>query len=307
MNRIEEALKEIFRNYGDSEEMRQLYHSILFDCKERYEDNLSHGMSEEEAYDSVMASLGDLDALLEKVDDENRKEEEEEHSYEERIDEIVIRVGSRDIALEGTDENDVTVEADPDMHQTVKGHVLYLDENTAANVSVGLLFAFHPAGDVSVSVPDGVRKITVSTTSGNVDLEDLRCETVLIQTVSGVVSGSLSSDGVDIHTSSGDAELDLNRVSHVHIVSASGDIELRGTGFMRAECRTTSGDVTVETDQAYELARINTVSGDVDIHKDQIDLDYHTVSGELTMRAERMQGWNRTEIRTVSGDIDIRR
>ena len=306
MDRIEEALEKVFRRYGDSEEMRQLHQSILSDCEERYRDNLAHGMNEEEAYHSVMDSLGDLDDLLGKVDRDNRQEEkEEERSYEESIQEIVIRVGSRDVELVRSKDSRVAVEADADLHQMVQGSVLYLDENTASRVSVGLLFAFHDEHQLRVAVPDSIRKITVVTTSGDVELQDVPARELVIRTASGDISGGLSSERLMMQTSSGDVSLDVNGVRDIHIVSASGDIELKGEGFEQASCRTSSGDVEVNTREPYDFLEISTVSGDADVYKDSIDLSYHTVSGEVKWHADRVQGVNRTRINTISGDIEI--
>jgi hypothetical protein len=311
MNRIQDALDEVFSNYERTAEMDELYQSILSDCEERYEDNLKQGMSEEEAYDSVIDSLGDLDELLAQMNREKGKEDDLSDAAEADgvISAIVIETGSRDVYLTGIEEDEVFVDANPDMHQTVRGHTLYLDENTNGNLAVGLIFSMREKV-VQISVPAGVDRISVVTSSGSVSLAEISSRSVSIKSTSGDIGiRSFGGEQLDISTTSGDADVDLYGSGiRMTVNTTSGDCDVGGRGLQTLDMKMISGDLTVSMPDPFERIRVSSTSGDVELNDsgiDHVDLSFKTISGELNCQKDRMQGENRMEIRTISGDLTI--
>lgn len=221
------------------------------------------------------------------------------------VEEIEIACGSRDVKLIGTEEEDVLVEAEPEMKQYVRNKILHLDENTPAHAAAGILFAYEEERHVTVHVPDGVHRIVAHTAAGTVEMKGISADTVTIITASGDVRGDTSARHLKIQTASGDGNLQLDGVKQVQYSGVSGDVKLKGYGFETAEIRTVSGDVTDETEQPYVSLQVDTVSGDVKIRKAAVDLSCRTLNGEIRCDADRIQGQNRTDVHTLTGDLSV--
>lgn len=135
-------------------------------------------------------------------------------------------------------------------------------------------------------------ELRVSTASGDVNGENLRCRAATLQTASGDLGIELlSCDRAELKTASGD--LDLERVicaGPLTAVTASGDLRLAGCDAHGATLRTVSGDVDAEflRPMRYEP---HTLSGEVSLPSDGAahgaDLcSIHTVSGDIRVTVE---------------------
>jgi DUF4097 and DUF4098 domain-containing protein YvlB len=81
--------------------------------------------------------------------------------------------------------------------------------------------------------------------------------------------------------------------------SVSGDVRTVATGD-DLECRTVSGDVTIEGSGRKGLVSITTVSGDVGAKRVAGEVNGNTVSGTFTLQAGELI---RSRLRSTSGDL----
>ena len=154
---------------------------------------------------------------------------------------------------------------------------------------------------VNVYLPEGL-SVLLSTTSGDVQLQDLTTAELDLSTISGQLTlehftanaletGSTSGD-IWIHNGSIDGDTDCS--------STSGEIELTNTNISGTlSCATTSGEldldsVTVDA-TGNDAASLTSISGDIDLVNTTIQggLYLSTTSGEIDL-----------EPATVFGDID---
>jgi DUF4097 and DUF4098 domain-containing protein YvlB len=85
------------------------------------------------------------------------------------------------------------------------------------------------------------------------------------------------------------------------LVSVSGDIRTEA-GVQVVECRTVSGDVTVNGSARKGLLTINTVSGDATALKVAGEVNANTVSGNVTLGLGET---SRSRVRSTSGDLTL--
>jgi DUF4097 and DUF4098 domain-containing protein YvlB len=85
------------------------------------------------------------------------------------------------------------------------------------------------------------------------------------------------------------------------LVSVSGDVHTEA-GVQDVECRTVSGDVTVDGSAKKGLLTINTVSGDAKALKVAGEVNANTVSGNVTLGLGLT---SRSRVRSTSGDLTL--
>lgn len=176
------------------------------------------------------------------------------------------------------------------------GKLFSLDLIGAASEITVLLPAAH-ALDVSVSTVSGnvdldapsLGRVELETGSGDITAKSLMCLSFRADTISGDVDlGTLSTGDLDVSTTSGDVDLGAVTASTFGADTVSGDIgfELLSVS-AGAELESTSGDVegTLKGARAEYTVRVDTVSGWV--------------------KAQGGDGEVLVDVRTVSGDVDI--
>ncbi len=137
-------------------------------------------------------------------------------------------------------------------------------------------------GDISIGDELLCTEMNLATTSGDVDLNGISCNKMVIRSSSGDISGSgligdfrgeAESGSVDITGSFGRCEL----------YSASGDISLTGE-CREMNCSSTSGDVELCLNNLPERIKETSISGDCGISlpaENGFHLIYRTVSGDF--------------------------
>ena len=132
--------------------------------------------------------------------------------------------------------------------------------------------------------------ITAGTTSGYMNISDVKAESASLSSVSGSISvRNAELTGVlTLHTTSGDIDLDDVSAAGIETDTTSGDLELDEVDTQSLTFTSTSGSISGELLHIAEFAaNISTVSGDV--------------SGVRS----GSKGTRTLKIETVSGDIDI--
>lgn len=163
------------------------------------------------------------------------------------------------------------------------------------------------------------QNITVRTTSGDIELHEIRGEANIV-TVSGEVQleGSEVSNA-RVETTSGNVELD-GVAGTVDVRTISGDIEIASSTSAELHLRTTSGDIAYSGALGDGTHAINTISGDVTLELPRdgnFQLDVSTISGDIdnafAVQENTDEGQSSAtgtdgpilQVRTTSGDIVI--
>lgn len=162
---------------------------------------------------------------------------------------------------------------------------------------------------VRLYIPATLRKLTVSTTSGDVDVNGLTVSgDMSLTSASGdlVVDRCTVAGNLRLGNTSGDCDASLTTVSGELVMnSTAGDLyagEETAAGAVRAN--TTSGDIDIFT-RCSRMA-LNSVSGDVDalVTRDITQFSANTTSGDIDVRVD--DGVTVAVFaNTCSGDVDV--
>ncbi|MDD6369862.1 DUF4097 family beta strand repeat-containing protein [Galactobacillus timonensis] len=328
MDRIKNYIDRIFSNYAENRERLDLKDEILQNCEDRYNECLAKGMSEEKAQQKVIDSIGDLDGLLASMDSGHieeslhsvlarravkavsANEEEPSRPYSSEVHHLVIKVGARDVQLIGNDDGDLVVDCDDSIHQQVRGDTLVIDENTLRHGGyAGFMAMLDDSQQLTVYVPHGFTSIEVNTTAGDLYIEELDAGQMKFHTLSGDISGDFSWCGtLEMDTKAGDGQLE-GSVEKLFVNTVSGDFSLDIKRMKTGHMSLTSGDLELTVHNPFDDLSITTVSGDVELDVEDLDgvdlVSSVTVSGDVTVNADIIRGRNPIRVRTVSGDISI--
>ena len=143
--------------------------------------------------------------------------------------------------------------------------------------------------------------MSVSTTSGEINLENAECFEVSLETVSGRIKTSdVSANDFSLESVSGDCVLS-GSFSDIDAESVSGDFEFVSSSCPgKIDCSTVSGSikVTIPENDGF-TASLDTVSGDLEcdfeavFSKKQVrygdgsaEFDFETVSGDASIHKE---------------------
>ena len=129
----------------------------------------------------------------------------------------------------------------------------------------GALTVSNTSGDIETAGQLGFASASLTTVSGDIDLNGPVSGKIVCNTTSGDVELRCPTIGdVEINTTSGDAELNDSYIQSLKVVSVSGDASLeRVTAAGAVTIETTSGDVELERSDAASLT-ISTTSGEVE-------------------------------------------
>ena len=166
-------------------------------------------------------------------------------------------------------------------------------------------FSMSPSIEIELFLPEGIVLIDAGSTSGDMELNEVTAEELVIHTKSGDVSANyLVCDRISMEAMSGDLELVKSVTKTVALTTKSGDCKvdlLEGaTGLV---IRTASGDADIKSVQAANV-EVSTASGDISTDALQgVNTKLHTASGDI--RVNDCHG-ECLEAGTASGDIDLR-
>jgi len=169
------------------------------------------------------------------------------------------------------------------MHINESGGTLTIRFRERSNISVNM-----PRKNLEVLVPhslsDDMTKLKISTTSGNINVENFKTATADISSVSASIdTANLTSKSIDISTTSGAISVSSVRADETKISSVSGAISLTDAFVITLDTNTTSG-------------RTN-VTGEFD------KVDVSTVSGGTTVKSAIIP--SRINVSSVSGGTDV--
>lgn len=146
-------------------------------------------------------------------------------------------------------------------------------------------FNMSPSIEIELTLPEGVVLVEAGSTSGDMELTEIKAEELVL------------------HTKSGDISADYVACSRLSMEAMSGDLELTKSAAKRVELTSKSGDSTVDRVEAESLV-VNTASGDADVKSVQAGtVSVGTASGDIS--ADAIQGQN-AKFHTASGDMNVK-
>lgn len=159
-------------------------------------------------------------------------------------------------------------------------------------------------GELELTIPKDVKEIVINSRSGDVEVNNLRLESIDINSNSGdYYLSNVDASTIVLKTKSGDIELRNVASLKLNASSISGDLSVRGS-IQDILAVSTSGDIDVTSQNTSSLIT-KSVSGDIDI--DVVGsygkVEGYTVSGDIDMKVPNKD--MTLYANTISGDIDI--
>lgn len=164
-------------------------------------------------------------------------------------------------------------------------------------------FGMSPSIEIELTLPEGVTLIEANSSSGSMELTEIKTEELRLRSKSGDVSASyITGSRCSMEAMSGDLELTKSEIKAVELATKSGDCAVDRLEAGTLAVNTASGDADVKSVQAVSLA-VNTMSGDLaaDAVKGQT-ARFHTASGEIDLKD---CGGELIEAASASGDVSI--
>ena len=164
------------------------------------------------------------------------------------------------------------------------------------------------SGDITLKGVDceGGIGIDIHTHSGDVQLEGVRSANLIAHAASGDLSAQdLALAGrLRLESASGDIELRASEGDALSITSASGDIEVDRCRFGAATVRSASGDVRLDELESDPTLAVDTASGDVELSRCIArETRIKTASGDVELRLEPLPCGYDLSSNTVSGSV----
>lgn len=266
---------------------------------------------------------GILSSVMPYVKEHNNEQDYEEYeegaadtvssseSNESSLMSIVVDADVADVIVQESDDDEVHVryENKGSLKQQLRYRYFFREENNT--IYTGVRRAYTKSGYVSINhtphitltieVPDEMNNIEIHSMSGDVEVEEANAEKITISSTSGDINFEGNAKKLRLNTVSGDIECTTDERFEGDMHTVSGDINLEANSTFNAKMATTSGDIEIELNDTdgYDL-KFNTVSGDVDI-------DYVGECHSFSRSGRIGYGNNGAVIvaNTVSGDIKV--
>lgn len=332
---VERIVDLLFQNTEMTDEVKALYDETMSNCQERYQDMISHGISEDDAISAVVQSLKGMEEIIDqypkkaaaqipdeskadtanpadKVESADTEAQTEYTFHPDLIKRIELMLVCEDVHVDPSSDDDV--------------HVILTDENAAraftCSIENGILtvlrnedaprrertsVSFDTAKKSAFFNDDkAVKEIQESLDNLSQDLDNHSRGFVSTATHFGQNLGKLFSKIKPIITVSvglGDVSLRIPRSysKPLSILTTSGDIEVRNVVLNELQLTSASGEQDVVLDSPVNLLSLTTASGDITLKANADELKLRSTSGDIDVR-----GTFRTmKAVTTSGDIDL--
>lgn len=313
MNHIETKLviqlSKRLANAAESREKLDLIEELTDNLYQKYLELTEKGASEEEALNTVMDSLGDVDELVNFLN--------EEYGSSDHTDPLPVSLnmpgafpevknGAQDPEQKFSNAQNTYMKSDDEFPDILCEHIHSIKANLRSV-------------DIEVEVCADCDRIIVDCDGDDIEItESADGELLLNRTEKR--SGSFFSrflsrsttltltlpakmwQRIELNTSSGDITINSSlQCRELEIGTASGDIELTYVQASRAEIHTASGNITAKAD--CEELSAGTASGDIEFTDSHcLSADLGTASGDIT--TENLN-CDHLEVGTASGDSEL--
>ena len=160
---------------------------------------------------------------------------------------------------------------------------------------------------LTITLPEGVElgSVAIDSTSGDVNVPDLRAEDVTIALTSGDLALKQSGEAkrVALSGTSGDIQADLGDVETLSVMGTSSSFQVNLGHVGEATLSTTSGNIALAGDEAQK-ARLDSTSGKIDVSLAAFgELEIDATSGNISAALPTEPGY-RAELHSTSGHVD---
>lgn len=327
MNETVARIVEImFQNTEMNDEVQAIKDEVMNNCQERYQDLVSRGVNEDEAIAAVVESLKgmeeviaqyprkheameDLDDLNDDLDDDLEDTEVDKVFAAHLVNQVMVTLPSDDVNLETSMDENVHVYYDKEDFKNIRvqlnNGVLAIDRLTEVEKPES------PRVKVEISQKDdeqeesGWQSLADMISGIGKKLNKLRVNIQINNQGGGEITIAIPvyhPVDLDIHTASGDVDIDGVRAKAITAGTTSGDVTVQLPGDVvprEIKVKGTSGDVDVQANTAN--LTIQTVSGDVEYNGDCPGINLHTVSGDAELNGVMQT----VALKTVSGDVNM--
>lgn len=320
----------MFQNTEMSDEVQALKDEVMNNCQERYQDMIARGMDEDEAIAAVVDSLKGMEEVIaqypRKVEAADPEWDEDEEDLDRdvvfaasMVKRVKVLLTSDDVNIESSNDEYVHVYYNkddvPNLKVDLVDGLLKIERDNKIDAR-GSQEAAKQAAQINVSKEAAKQvKIEVKNSEGEWEsLSDLfRGVGKLLNNIKinfgggdGDVTIALP-DGhtfeADIHTTSGDVDIDEVCLSEVMVESTSGDTSMTLADDVcprQIKVKGSSGDVDITAKTAS--LTIQTVSGDVTYDGECPSMTVTTISGDAEISGVMKEVF----LKSVSGDIDLK-
>lgn len=304
MKRIKEYIENQFSEHAMTTETEELKNEILSNCKDRFEECIGAGMSETEAEETVIDTIGNLNELIEDVSKDTHALTVKEESNTDELTTVRVSALSGDVTVVSSEDDEVHVYATENIRHFRLNDTLMVEEEKRNAFSIS-----KNDNKVKIEIPFWLENLIVHTKSGDISIRNIQLKKCDILSVSGDVDCMIVCENTDINTTSGDVELQLEKNSGQFKASTvSGDVDAHLNGARTGLINTVSGDIEIKIEDKFKEITLNSVSGDIDAdtrNAGGAKVESATRCGDISNHAEFVEGYNVIHVKTISGDIQI--
>lgn len=298
MERIKSYIEELFRDYEETEELKNLKEEMTSDFIEKYNDLKKEGLSEEEASSKVLESLGDTKELFEgfkkKRKDTNQYynfDMEKEYKFDVDFSRVEANTDIFSLDVNETSSEETTVEIFGDdeilsrylTRIEITDGVLYI---MFKKVHHYINFGFTARrAEVKIRIPsrllnENMKSISLSTTSGSVTCDNLKSKEISIKSVSGSIKSEATvGEEIFFKTISGSIKTEKIGARKLSYDTVSGSLKICGIFGEKVGLNSVSGSLHITSMKGKNL-NLTSVSGSIkfeDIECDKVETS--SVSG----------------------------
>ena len=240
-----------------------------------------------------------------------------------KVEEIAISWLDGSVKIEYHDKNTVTISETSARTLTDEISVHWWLDGSTLRIQYAASNQTIPANlnkKLTVTLPKELhlKGLTVSTTSGDIEIGTLSADQVTTSSTSGDVKLQCSAENISLSATSGDLDVtQIGETDKIAMSTTSGEIHIQSDKVKQVVTGSTSGDVTAVCEQTPEQLDISTTSGDVTVKlpKDaSLTAKVNTTSGSFNSDLEMTKvdnsyvygsGSGSFSISTTSGDVSI--
>ena len=167
----------------------------------------------------------------------------------------------------------------------------------------GLHFGWNQEKELTVRIPEGssFREVNISATSGDLNIPELKADTLNLEVTSGNIRASADAKKVSVSATSGDIAMQTAAgIEAMTVGTTSGNILVEAKDIRTLKGSSTSGDILLHADQV-KTCEAGSTSGTVTIHLSEADLvNIGSTSGAVSVKLEKFSS---LKANTTSGGI----
>lgn len=232
-----------------------------------------------------------------------------------KVKNLFVHSGSVDVKVIHGSQKEITVELHGEVSEKMKNafDLTVNEENETLLVDLKrkfrpsfTVFAINKKTELTVTIPEQLfEKVHIETTSGDIRVNDLSGDQVMLEATSGdIMIQNISSSEVSVQASSGDIEVNGLDAKQIAVRTSSGDINGgRVAGFSKLALEATSGDITLDTNEASFTLDFAATSGEGEVNVPGFLYEEKT---EEKIIGKKGDGVHSIFIRTSSGDFNFR-